>query len=100
MKLKTYVLAIMLMFFLTLSCAYASENQTADNTLLSSPLDDVDLSSPVDSELLGSAPSSNGINYEDLVIKNINFTGDRANLYIEGFSQNGVNSTCFRFFKC
>jgi hypothetical protein len=106
MKSKTYVFAIVLMFFLTLSCAYATENQTADNTLLSSPVDDVDLSSPVDNELLGSAPST-GINYEDLVIKDINFTGDRTNLKIEGFSQNGLNmsdftmsnSTCFRFIK-
>ncbi|MBR0059232.1 MAG: hypothetical protein IJP99_07870 [Methanobrevibacter sp.] len=84
MKSKTYVLAILLMFFLTLSCAYATDNQTADNTLLSSPVDDVYLSSSVDNELLGSAPSTSGINYEDLVIKNINFTGDRTNLNIQG----------------
>ncbi|WP_407432718.1 hypothetical protein [Methanobrevibacter sp.] len=95
MKSKTYVFTILIMFFLTLSCAYAAENQTADNTLLSSPVDNVDLSSPVDSELLGSAPSSNGINYEDLVIKDINFTGDRANLHIEGFSQNGLEMSDF-----
>ena len=95
MKSKTYVFMILLMFFLTLSCAYATENQTTDNTLLSSPVDDVDLSSPVDSELLGSEPSLSGINYEDLVIKDINFTGDAANLYIEGFSQNGLDMSDF-----
>ena len=95
MKSKTYVFTILLMFFLTLSCAYATENQTTDNTLLFSPVDDVDLSSPVDSELLGSAPSTSGINYEDLVIRDINFTGDRANLHIEGFSQNGLNMSDF-----
>ena len=69
MKSRTYVFAILLMFFLTLSCAYATENQTTDNTLSFSPVDDVDLSSSVDSELLGSEPSLSGINYEDLVIK-------------------------------
>lgn len=95
MKSKTYVLAILLMFFLTLSCAYATDNQTADNTLLSSPVDDVYLSSSVDNELLGSAPSTSGINYEDLIIKNINFTGDRTNLNIQGFSQNGINMSDF-----
>ena len=95
MKSKTYVFAILLMFFLTVSCTYAAENQTADNTLLSSHVEDTMLSSPVDSELLGSEPTSNGINYEDLVIKDINFTGDRANLYIEGFSQNGLNMSDF-----
>ena len=95
MKSKTYVLAILLMFFLTLSCAYATDNQTADNTLLSSPVDDVYLSSSVNNELLGSAPSTSGINYEDLVIKNINFTGDRTNLNIQGFSQNGLNMSDF-----
>ena len=73
MRFKTYVLTIMLVFFLTLSCAYASENQTADDVLLSSPADDVDLSSPVNDELLGSTPNTSGINYEDLVIKDINF---------------------------
>ena len=95
MKSKTYVFTILLMFFLTLSCTYATENQTTDNTLLFAPVDDVDLSSPVDSELLGSAPSTSGINYEDLVIRDINFTGDRANLHIEGFSQNGLNMSDF-----
>ena len=95
MKSKTYVFTILIMFFLTLSCTYATENQTADNILLSSPVDDVDLSSPVDNELLGSAPSISGINYEELVIKDINFTGDRANLQIEGFSQNGLNMSDF-----
>ena len=94
MKSKTYVLAILLMFFLTLSCAYATDNQTADNTLLSSPVDDAYLSSSVENELLGSAPSS-GINYEDLVIKDINFTGDRTNLHIQGFNQNGLNMSDF-----
>lgn len=93
MKSKTYVFTILIMFFLTLSCAYATENQTADNTLLSSPVDDVYLSSPVDSELIGSAPT--GINYENLVIKDINFTGDRTNLKIEGFSQNGLEMSDF-----
>lgn len=95
MKSKSYVFAILLMFFLTLSCAYATDNQTVDNTLLSSPADDVGLSSTVDNELLGSAPSTSGINYEDLVIKDINFTGDTANLNIEGFSQNGLNMSDF-----
>ena len=95
MKSKTYVFAILLMFFLTVSCAYASENQTADNALLSSPVDSVDVSSPVDSELLGSSPAVTGINYDNLVIKDINFTGDRTNLYIEGFSQNGLNMSDF-----
>ena len=95
MKSKTYVFAILLMFFLTVSCTYAAENQTADNALLSSPVDNVDVSSPVDSELLGSSPAVNGINYDNLVIKDINFTGDRTNLYIEGFSQNGLNMSDF-----
>ena len=83
------------MFFLTLSCAYATEDQTMDNALLSGSVDDVDLSSPVNSELLGSESSFSGINYDDLVIKDINFTGDRTNLYIEGFSQNGLNMSDF-----
>ena len=95
MKSKRYVFAIMLVFFLTLSCAYANDNQTADNTLLSSPVDDVDSSSPVNDELLSSSPSLPEINYEDLVIKDINFTGDRANLNIEGFTQNGLNMSDF-----
>ena len=95
MKYKTYVFAILLMFFLTLSCAYATEDQTMDNALLSGSVDDVDLSSPVNSELLGSESSFSGINYDDLVIKDINFTGDRTNLYIEGFSQNGLNMSDF-----
>lgn len=95
MKYKTYVFTILLMFFLTLSCAYATENQTVDDTLVSSPVDDVELSSAVDSELLASEPSTSGINYEDLVVKDINFTGDRANLYIEGFSQNGLDMADF-----
>ena len=104
MKSKTYVLAIVLMFFLTLSCAYASDNQTADNVLLSSPVDDVSLSSPVNDvslsspvndDLLGSAPSLSEISYEDLVIKDINFTGDRTNLNIEGFTQNGLSMSDF-----
>ncbi len=114
MKSKTYVFTILLMFFLTLSCAYATENQTmdnallsspvddvilssqtTDNALLSSPVDDVSLSSSVNSELLSSEPSLSGINYEDLVIKDINFTGNRTNLYIEGFSQDGLNMSDF-----
>ena len=95
MKSKTYVFTILLVFFLTLSCAYATDNQTADDTLLSSPVDDVTLSSPVDSELLGSSPSLSGISAENLVVKDINFTGDRANLYIEGFSQNGLEMSDF-----
>lgn len=95
MKSKTYAFTILLMFFLTLSCAYATENQTMDNALLSSPVDDVILSSSVNSELLSSEPSLSGINYEDLVIKDINFTGNRTNLYIEGFSQDGLNMSDF-----
>ena len=63
--------------------------------MLSSPVDSVDVSSPVDSELLGSSPAVTGINYDNLVIKDINFTGDRTNLYIEGFSQNGLNMSDF-----
>lgn len=90
MKSKSFVLAIVLMFFLTLSCAYASDNQTADSVLLSSPADSIDLSSPVNDDLLGSAPSLSEISYEDLVIKDINFTGDSTNLNIQGFSQNGL----------
>ena len=96
MKSKTFLLTIVLMFFLTLSCAYASDNQTADNillsssvddVLLSSPADDISLSSPVNDDLLGSAPSLSEISYEDLVIKDINFTGDSTNLNIEGFNK-------------
>ena len=91
MKSRTYVLMILLMFFLTLSCAHASENLTAtDDTLLSIPVDDIELSSPIDNEILGAEPSINEINYDSLVIKDINFTGDSTKLNIEGFSQNGL----------
>ena len=104
MKSKTFLLTIVLMFFLTLSCAYASDNQTADNillsssvddVLLSSPADDISLSSPVNDDLLGSAPSLSEISYEDLVIKDINFTGDSTNLNIEGFNKNGLSMSDF-----
>ena len=94
---KTYVLAIVLMFFLTLSCAYADENQTADTALLSSSAeDDVELSSTIDEDKsAGPVLSSSGINYEDLVVKDINFTGNSTHLEFEAFSQNGLDMSAF-----
>ena len=89
MKSKTYVFVILLMFFLTVSCVHANENIT-DSELLLIPESDVDLSSPIGNELLGDAPSISEINYENLIIKDINFTGDSTNLNIQGFSQNGL----------
>ena len=100
---KIYVLTILLMFFLTVSCAYATESQTEDAPLLASDIDEVALSSSADDQLLGSSARTNedslasapGINYEDLVVKDINFTGDSTHLNIEGFSQNGLSMSDF-----
>lgn len=102
---KIYVLTILLMFFLTVYCAYANEGPMEDATVLSADANEVVVSSPVDEELVDSAPilatASNEnpddstpvlseINYDDLIIKDINFTGDSSKLFIEGFSQNGL----------
>lgn len=89
------------MFFLTLSCAYANEDPVEENTLLSADVDQADLSSPIDGELAdteivdedtSSSDSEilSGVNYEDLIIKDINFTCDSSVLNIQGFSQNGL----------
>lgn len=102
---KIYVLTILLMFFLTVSCAYANEGPMEDATVLSADANEVVVSSPIDEELVDSTPilatASNEnpddstpvlseINYDDLIIKDINFTGDSSKLFIEGFSQNGL----------
>ena len=108
---KTYIIAILLMFFLTLSCAYANEDPAAEDALLSADAVQVDLSSTIDGELAASEISStdsslssseiiddtiesseilSDFNYEDLIITDINFTGDSSILNIQGFSQNGL----------
>lgn len=53
---KIYVLTILLMFFLTVSCAYANEGPMEDATVLSADANEVVVSSPIDEELVDSAP--------------------------------------------
>ncbi|AMD17141.1 hypothetical protein TL18_03360 [Methanobrevibacter sp. YE315] len=94
---KTYVLAMVLMFLLTLSCAYADENQSADTTLLSSSAteDDVVLSSTIDGDESNPMLGSFEMNYEDLVVKDINFSGNSTHLEFEAFSQDGLDMSAF-----
>ena len=104
---KTYMIAILLMFFLTLSCAYANEDPVAEDALLSADAVQADLSSTIDGELAASEIISGDsslssyeiivddsiessqilseFNYEDLIITDINFTGDSSVLNIQGF---------------
>ena len=69
--------------------AIESKKEDLAQTGDSSTVNDVDLPSPVNDELLSSTLSTFGINYDDLAIKDKIHMVD--NLNIQGFTQNGLS---------